>query len=285
MKGLSEKKKIEVMTTKEDLQFLTSFGEIDLLAEAVYVYDIKNDTALFAKNENTPLPLASLTKVVTALVALETVPEKAIVPITAQALNEEGDTGLRIGERWRVSDLTRFMLVNSSNDAAEAIALAVSKIISPEATTIDPFIVLMNQKSADLRLTSATFSNATGLDAPDLLSTGGTASAKDITVLLVALLKQFPDVFTATSINKISVRSLDGFLHTAKNTNMNANSTQLLYASKTGFTDLAGGNLSIVFQAGPGRPVAITVLGSTENGRFTDVAALLAATMRYITAQ
>lgn len=285
MKGLAEKKKIEITAAKEETHFQASFGEVALLAQAAYVYDIRNDKTLFAKNENITLPLASLTKVMTALVALETLPAKAVITIRADALNQEGDTGLRVGERWLLSDLARFMLVSSSNDAAEAIALAVSSIISPDADDTDPFIRLMNEKSAALLLGSASFSNATGLDTADLSATGGRASVKHMTAISVELLRRFPDVFTTTSASRISVESLDGFVHTAKNTNVATGNTQLLFASKTGFTDLAGGNLSIVFEASPGRPIAITVLGSTESGRFADVEKLIRATMRYITSQ
>jgi D-alanyl-D-alanine carboxypeptidase len=54
-----------------------------------------------------------------------------------------------------------------------------------------------------------------------------------------------------------------------------------LLLSKTGYTDLAGGNLVIVYDAGINHPIAIVVLGSTEDGRFTDVSQLIAATLAH----
>ena len=54
-----------------------------------------------------------------------------------------------------------------------------------------------------------------------------------------------------------------------------------LLRSKTGFTDLAGGNLAVIFDAGMNHPVAIVVLGSTQSGRFTDVKTLMAATLAH----
>lgn len=283
-RGVAEQKKAAETVLKEEVHFQKSFGEVSLIGKAAYVYDVRNQTALYARNENAPMPLASLTKVMTALTALDTVPEKAVITVSAEALGEEGDSGLLVGERWSLADLARFMLVSSSNDGAKAISLGISRILSPDEAGDGAFIRAMNDQANRLGLASMSFTNPTGLDADDLSSTGGTASARDMTVVAVELLRSFPSVFTATAQPSVDVRSLDGVRHTGKNTNSATGVTQLLFSSKTGYTDLAGGNLSIIFDAGPGRPVAVTVLGSTESGRFADVATLVRATMRYITA-
>ena len=74
---------------------------------------------------------------------------------------------------------------------------------------------------------------------------------------------------------------LDGTLHTLQNTNQIIDVVPNPLLSKTGFTDLAGGNLVIVFDAGINHPVAIVVLGSTKEERFTDVRALVNETLSY----
>ena len=78
--------------------------------------------------------------------------------------------------------------------------------------------------------------------------------------------------------NEISrVYNSAGAYHEAFNTNELVGDIPNLLGSKTGFTDLAGGNLTIAFDAGFDRPIIITVLGSTREGRFDDVATLIAA--------
>ena len=77
----------------------------------------------------------------------------------------------------------------------------------------------------------------------------------------------------ATAYNSVSIQSSDG-VHTTQNTNKALDRIPGIVASKTGFTDLAGGNLAIALEAGPLRPIIVVVLGSTEEGRFDDVANL-----------
>ena len=81
------------------------------------------------------------------------------------------------------------------------------------------------------------------------------------------------------SKEEVDFVSLSGFVHRVPNTNILTNSFVNIIASKTGLTRLAGGNLAIVFDADLGRPVVAVVLGSTEEGRFTDMKQLISATV------
>lgn len=283
LRGVQEQRKIAEKALVQEAQFAHTFGNVALIARSAYVYDVRDNKVLFAKNETDRRPLASLTKIMTALTALETLPERAVITVTSEALSEEGDSGLILGEKWYLSDLARFMLVSSSNDAAKAIGLGVAHVADPRQTDSDIFVRKMNDKALQLGLFTTSFLNESGLDASDLSSTGGTGTAADITMIAVELLRKHPETFTATVESTIDIRSVDGFRHSAKNTNVSSSRTQLLLASKTGFTDLAGGNLTVIFDASLGHPIAVTVLGSTEGGRFADVEALIRATMRYIT--
>ena len=76
--------------------------------------------------------------------------------------------------------------------------------------------------------------------------------------------------------------SESGGAHAVLNTNRETGELPLLIASKTGYTDLAGGNLVIAFDAGFNRPIIIAVLGSTAEERFTDVEKLVWATLAYL---
>src|SRR3989344_874512 len=101
------------------------FQDIALEAASAYVLDAKTGKALFMKQATTTNALASVTKVMTASVALSLVPDTTLIPIEVEAIREEGDSGLKVGDRWLLRDLVALMLVESSNDAARAISSTV----------------------------------------------------------------------------------------------------------------------------------------------------------------
>src|SRR3989344_8222726 len=76
------------------------FDSVSLSAKAAYVYDVKAGKPLFAKNEDEVLPLASVTKIMTAATALSFLPETTYITIDAEAIRAEGNSGLTVGERW-----------------------------------------------------------------------------------------------------------------------------------------------------------------------------------------
>jgi len=137
----------------------------------------------------------------------------------------------------------------------------------------------MNITADDLGLSSLKFYNATGLD----LSTteaGAYGSARDVTFLLEHILKSAPSLLLTTTESNNRIYNATGAYHEAENTNPTIKKIPNLLGSKTGYTELAGGNLTIVFDAGFNRPIIITVLGSSFDDRFTDVLQLVAAVQR-----
>jgi D-alanyl-D-alanine carboxypeptidase len=152
--------------------------------------------------------------------------------------------------------------------------------IGREANT-STFVHFMNYKAEQLGLTQTYFLNPTGLDENGTVS-GGYGSAKDVAVLMSYILKHYPSLLVSTTQEKITVSSLDNRKIGAQNTNSVVSTIPGIIASKTGLTDLAGGNLAIAFDASFGEPFIVVVLGSTEEGRFTDVQKLVAATIDYL---
>ena len=106
------------------------YESLQLEAKSVYVWDSSTGKKLYGKNEYHALPLASVTKMMMALVAVELLPKNTEVSIAPIDLLEEGDTGLFVGEKWALSDLLRFTLVASSNDGASAIASVAATTVS-----------------------------------------------------------------------------------------------------------------------------------------------------------
>lgn len=265
------------------------FENIAIKGRAAYVYDIHGERVLFARNEFETLPLASLTKLMTAVVSAEELPPHAEVTIRPEDLAREGDAGLFSHERWRLSDIIGFMLLTSSNDAASALAYAAGNSvlagIRQETTSgISPFLARMNERTGELGLRGTFFFNETGLDVDSEIS-GGYGTARDVAILMKqALAASYPAIET-TSLSRTELRSLDGIRHHATNTNEEIHRIPAIIASKTGYTDLAGGNLAVVFDAGLMRPVVVVILGSTQEGRFRDVETLAWAALEAIRAQ
>src|SRR3989338_4628173 len=228
-------------------------------AKAVFAYDIPDQKILIQKNSSLQYPLASLTKIMTSIIALEKLKTDETIIISREAFDQPEDQGLFVGEEWGRDELIQFMFLESSNDAAYALA---EKIGGVEET-----VILMNLRSEELGL-HIRFTNVTGLDTPE--SIGAMGSAEDIARLLAYAYHTYPLIWDVTTKNTSTLYSLSGFVHEAENTNYNSELT-FTRASKTGFTDRAGGNLAIIYDIGLEHPVVAVVLGSTLEGRFLDM--------------
>jgi D-alanyl-D-alanine carboxypeptidase (penicillin-binding protein 5/6) len=241
-----------------------------VLARAAYAFDIQSGHILYGKNADAQLPLASLTKVMTIATALSILSPTSTVTISADALSSEGDYGLQLGEKWRAGDLADFTLVVSANDGARALMLAAAAAAHQSS---EQFYAAMNKHAAEWGLTQMYFRNETGLDLSPVAA-GAYGSASDVAHLFSKVTTLYPSFFDRSVLPRHSFTSLSGVTHTVDNTSMVASSLMASSISKTGYTDLAGGNLGLVFEPLPGRPVAIAVLGSTREGRDSDVMVL-----------
>lgn len=242
-------------------------------AKSAYVLDMETGEVIFEKNADAQLPLASITKVMTAITASSLVPPETTVTIGKDDISEEGDHGLRMGERWKLGDLIRFSLLVSSNDAARAIAAVGAS--RPE------FIKRMNMEAQKIGLSETYFLNESGLDLSQTLS-GAYGSARDAAKMLSHALRTKPDIMEATSKAALEFKSEDKISHKGINTNRSIGRIPGVVASKTGFSALSGGNLVLAFEPKTGRKIVIAVLGSSFDGRFRDAEALALRTMQFL---
>ena len=261
------------------------FNAPSVTAENVIVWDVRAGKSVYEKNSSVPKPLASITKVMTALTALESVPKNTTVTIDYNSLAQDGNSNLIAGEKWLLKDLIDFSLVESSNDGIAAVASAVGAISdgSPGKRNAGrvSFIDMMNQKARELDLGHMSFVNESGLDIYNETEAGAFGSAEDVAKLFSYVLTKHPDLFEATTHKDLRVRSLTGNTHIAKNTNNALAEIPALIGSKTGYTDISGGNLGVILDPGINYPMVIIVLGSTFEDRFKDVVALSEATLDY----
>ena len=195
-------------------------------ASALYMVDLKSGRVLLEKNATRRLPPASLTKVMTALVALETA-SPHVVTIDRRALLHRSSLKLHAGEQFLLRDLLTAMLVTSANDAWQAVALHVGG----EA---DRFVTMMNERARALGLENTHFANACGFDAPGHYST-----AADLAKLTEQALRAPAFSMMVRTVTR-DIASVDGTRHVP------LHSTNVLLLDpdvtgvKTGYTSKAG---------------------------------------------
>jgi len=243
------------------------FSKVKLRAKAAYVYDISSKKILFQKNGQTQLPLASVGKVALVVTAEKYLPKDALIPITQKAINTEGDSGLIAGSMWYKQPLIDFTLMMSSNDGATALGEAVTN------KTGFPVVTLLNSLAKTLNMNQTYFINDTGLDSNNLLS-GVYSSAQDVATLFAYAYKTGASAFSSTVYPSKRYFDVKGNSYIAINTNKILRNLPGLVFGKTGFTDLAGGNMAVVIEPDPGNAFVVVVLGSTESERFTDILSL-----------
>ncbi len=204
--------------------------EVDTSAKAFVLYCADNGKVLLSEDEDTRLPMASTTKIMTTLLTLEAAAdENRVVEFTEEMVAEGSSMYLRIGEKVRLYDLAVGMMMQSGNDAANAAAIGI-------AGSIDAFAALMNEKARQIGMTNSHFVTPSGLDDEEHYST-----AHDMALLMAYVLKNddFAYLTAQTSMEVHFVYPADRFV-----TYTNHNKLLRLYddciGGKTGYTDQSG---------------------------------------------
>lgn len=229
-------------------------------AKAALVVDLDSNTILFKKNDTEPLPIASLTKIMTALIIMEEHTLDEIVTIAGEATQVGGSTMyLSTNEQISIENLLKGLLMQSGNDAA--IALAIHNSGSVEA-----FVQKMNQKAIAMNLQDTNFQNPMGFDNPNNYST-----VRDLLILSKELYK-YEIIQEIVSTPSIRVTSADERLtHSLISTNALLESYLNVVGLKTGSTEEALG--CFIGITNGDHPQISIVLGSPN--RFHDTKILL----------
>ncbi len=228
----------------------------EVTAQSYLVYDVTSDNLLFAQASHDALPLASLTKLMTALLVLERADLRASVEIVAEDMSDGASMGLVVGDVVTVTDLLWGLLLPSGNDAALSLARFV-------AGSVDAFVADMNARAAELGMQRSHFENPHGMDAE-----GHVSSAADL-VLLTRTLWQYPLFRTMVGTARIQWNG-----RTLVNTNEWLSTFAGATGVKTGTTDRVGECLIATVER-DGSMVLLIVMGSQE--RYADAERLYAA--------
>lgn len=235
--------------------------DLGVAAQAGVLVDLDSGQLLWARDEHTARAPASLTKLMTVLVAADLAPLSRVVTVPAEATQVEPNLmGLSAGDRVTLEDLYYGVFLDSGNDAAETLARTL--VSRPR------FISLMNRKAQQLGLAATYFSNPSGLDEPAL-----TSSAYDIAVLTRELIRTHPELLPLAATKELWIPpTADHGGYSAVNLNKLLKTYPGATGLKTGQTDAAGGCV-VATATRNGRHLVAVVMNS--NVFFTDAGRLL----------
>jgi D-alanyl-D-alanine endopeptidase (penicillin-binding protein 7) len=221
--------------------------------EAALVADLQTGAISFGDNDGKRWPLASVTKLMTAAVVMDNFDMDQKITITPDAFAvDPSEKTLRAGDAYTASDLLRFLLLPSSNVAAEAFADSYGRAL---------FIAAMNARAAMWGMAN------THYDDPSGLSSGNQSTADNLLLLAQKIYSDYPKVLAITRTTQATATELGSGKKTfVKSINDFAGEADFI-GGKTGYTNIADGNLLSIFKYN-GRPILVVVLGTDETDRF-----------------
>ena len=237
----------------------------------------KSGDVYFERDADTQVKIASITKVMTAILALEhcSLTETVAVSKTAASIGE-ASAGLREGDALTVESLLKGVLIASGNDAAYATAEYVGKKLdSASADPVATFVVAMNKKASELGMDNTVFENPHGLDF-DEWAGGMHSSARDVaTMFAYAMKNETFRALTASTDDQIAVTGADA---QERSISLKVHNTLLgeggNIGGKTGTTYEAGDCFVGAFEQDRGGEVYTVVLHADEGRRFADTTTL-----------
>lgn len=248
-------RKLLILATIGFCAFSAQANAYDTLAKNALLIDVQTGSILFEKNADTPMPPASMSKLMTAYMIFDALKQGKITMDTEFYTSENAwrkggaKSGsstmfLNINQPVKVHDLLRGIIVQSGNDAC--IVAAENLAGSEEA-----FAEMMNEKAKELGLKTATFKNATGLPDPE-----HRMSPKDLAKLAKALIETFPEYYPIYSeksfkFNGINQGNRNPLLYTMPNAD----------GLKTGHTSEAGYGLTASAKTADGRRLVMVING------------------------
>ena len=217
----------EEVDINEILETVADIEELEIESKIALIYDRASGNILYEKNGNKQTPMASTTKIMTAIVVLENSNLSDVVTIDSKAAGTGGSRlGLKKNDKITVNDLLYGLMLRSGNDAAVALANYVGG-------SIQGFASMMNNKAKELGLANSHFVVPHGLD-----NDGHYTTAYELAKMADYALKI--DKFKEIVSTKSTTINISGYPKAINNTNQLLGSIEGVYGVKTGFTNGAG---------------------------------------------
>ena len=223
----NDDEKVNVKEIEDSIQTSTNIEKLKLDSRIALIYDRASGRILYDKNGNKQTPMASTTKIMTAIVVLENANLKDIVTIDSKSAGTGGSRlGLKKNDKITVNDLLYGLMLRSGNDAAVALANYVGG-------SIEGFAEMMNKKAKEMGLKNSHFIVPHGLD-----NEGHYTTAYELAKMADYGLKI--DKFKEIVSTKSTTININGYPRKINNTNQLLGSISGVYGVKTGFTNGAG---------------------------------------------
>jgi serine-type D-Ala-D-Ala endopeptidase (penicillin-binding protein 7) len=244
----------------------TSTRNPKIRTESAIVVDLSDGKVLLRKNEDSVRSIASLTKLATAIVFVNTNPNlDSVVTVTKEDREGTGRSHTFVGEQIALHDLFHLMLICSDNVAARVVA---------RSTGLDSaqFIEKMNELAISLNLSHTHYADPTGLDP------GNVSTAAECAVIFKTALDK-SQIREIIAKRDYSFKPVNGRrLYTIHNTNHMLFGRQDIIGGKTGYICEAGYCLALGFELSKGKELAAVLLGAPSSGcRFRDASRLLSS--------
>ena len=242
--------------------------EPEISADSVAIVRLSSGQVLYAKNPDAFLPVASITKLMTAILLLESSDPFDLVEISqlSKKPEENGEkmSFIPAGEFFKAEDVLKLILIDSYNDSARAAA----EHVSTRSGGV-PFPDLMNKKAGELDMSDTNFDNPAGLD-----SIGNYSTARDLTVLVSYITKKHSRIWDISRIYETDIFSKSGNKYHLVNTNRLLAEITDIVGTKTGSTDGAKESLVLVVNVLKNDPIVFVILRSDD--RVKDAKTLIA---------
>lgn len=286
--SLNNKKKTEILNNKviqlqvekENVEMLdkillkessTSTPEIKIEAKSfltMAVTDKGNKKIINQKNPDQILPIASITKLMVAVVILENIDiETQVTAAPGYVGQEESAYVLEIGKTYIVKELLANALISSDNDSARMLGSVLGE---------KNLVARMNRKARELGLTNTHYVNVTGLDPQDLSIGANSSTVSDLANLMIYIKNRHPEILRITSKLQYNFCDIDNYCKFVFNTDKLLENKDFRYkiiGGKTGTTDLALRNLILMLDLQEDIFLINVVLGSEDN--FKDTTSLI----------
>lgn len=216
-------------------QSLTNKNFSHITSEIILAEILELEKPFLERSSEKIVPIASLTKLMTAVVALENFEPDKIITFSSSAINTFGDFGnFYRGESYYLKDLVKGMLVSSSNDASVAIA---------EQIGVKNFVSLMNKKAKNLEMNNTVFVDPAGL------SFNNRSTAKDLEKLVRYIMFYHPEIFEITKNPQIEILELNSKTYKVIQNDNKLTKESNFLGGKTGFLlNLNKGGLISLFK-------------------------------------
>lgn len=258
-----------VLISKENISPL-SLSTLSYLG--AYLGEDNKTIILAEKNSEDLLPMASLTKLMTAIIAYENYDLEEKMTISPK-VNKWADSSKRFisGTSFKISELLRAMLIESNNDSAMTLAGKIG---------MGNFMTKMNNKARQLGMLTTYYDNPVGLDPSSKKEIINYSTAKELLILMEEIIKNYPQILETTSLPQYDIKAVSGgYNHTAISTNKflsdengklfcNGEPVEIL-GGKTGSTDLAKKNLILTLKSPNEHGYLITIILSA-NDNFSE---------------